>query len=111
MSEILNYDLELIRRRCAERDIRLIVLGYPVRGFPNETLERFSVEHNLEFIPLYDIIEKQPEIEERRQALYLTDGHCSAAGNKLIAEIIARRIQGVNKIESEIRTNRRTKYK
>lgn len=78
-----------IGRHCADRGVRVVVVGYP---FANPALERAQREVasalGAPFVPVEPGIAR--EVAARgREALFVRDGHCSDAGYAIVARDVA----------------------
>lgn len=85
----LRAHMLAIGRHCADRGIRVVVVGYP---FANPALERIQSEVaaalGAHFVPTQPRFARELTTHAR-EALFVRDGHCSDAGYALVAAEVA----------------------
>lgn len=89
--KVILYNIKQATFKLRKYSVLPVFLTYPNKGFVDDKLEDFCQKENILFINIQEVFARQSR-DIMSEDLFISDGHCNARGYRLMAEIIADRI-------------------
>lgn len=93
LNQLLSYDLEKIIKLAKAKEIKPILLSYPINNDGDEVRRGLANKYRIPFVDIFSVFNKlRTSTYYSKEYYFAKDGHCNAKGYKVMAEEIYKAI-------------------